>query len=420
MRIINIVGIAAVALAGCGSSDGDMNGGADLAQPPDLLAPFPAPHGPPPQVANAGGPVLNAPVIVPVFFSNDDAPTRTALEDFASKLGATQYWAATTQEYGVGPATAAAPVELTETATGTIDDTAIQGWLAGKLNTNDPAFPAPIDNSSVYVLHYPTGVTVTLGGGAAGAQQSCQSFGAYHSNIQLDVAHGNQRVAYAVIPRCPGILTLTPLDVTTGSESHELVEAATDPYPQGAPAYASVDSQHRYWARVLGGGEVSDMCAQESGAFTRFPELAYTVQRSWSNAAALAGHDPCVPAPAPADEPYFNTAPELPDTIISGISMTMTPGVHVPVGTSKTIVLDLFADADTGGPWTVKVEDAAVLTGGTAGLTFALDQTTGQNGDKLNLTITTVTASTRGTATFMIQSKLGNRTHHWFGFVGEQ
>ena len=97
---------------------------------------------------------------------------------------------------------------------------------------------------------------------------------------------------------------------------------------------------------MLGGGEVGDLCAQEPGAFTQFPELAYTVQRTWSNAAAMASHDPCVPALA--NEVYFNAVPELNDTITIGGMFTML-GVQIPVGQTKTIDLDLFSDGDTGG-----------------------------------------------------------------------
>ncbi|HZS37118.1 MAG TPA: hypothetical protein VFF06_09835 [Polyangia bacterium] len=374
---------------------------------------FPAPHQPFPQAITGGGPVLTAPVIVPVFFSNDDATERASLEDFVSKIGATKYWQAATEEYGVGAATATAPVELTETATGTIADAMIQSWLAGKLGNHDPAFPAPTANT-VYALHYPMVATITLGGGTNNT--SCNAFGGYHSNIQL----GGQQIAYAVIPRCNGVGGLTRMQNTTAAESHELVEAATDPYPQGTGAYETVDTNHRYWARVLGGGEVGDLCAQEPGVFTQFPELAYTVQRTWSNAAAMASHDPCVPALA--NEVYFNTVPEL-DDMITTTSMggtIMVPGVHIPVGMSKTVALDLFSDAATTGPWSVKVVDAATLQGGTATMTFALDRTTGVNGERLHVTITTVTAGSRGTGVFAIESHLGPRTHFYFGLVGQQ
>jgi len=54
----------------------------------------------------------------------------------------------------VGPATALPPVQLTGSAPTTIDVTAIQTWLQGKLDSNDPAWPVN-DANTVYILHYP-------------------------------------------------------------------------------------------------------------------------------------------------------------------------------------------------------------------------------------------------------------------------
>jgi hypothetical protein len=385
----------------------------DNGKPSDV---YPAPHPPPPEVVTYGGPVLAAPKFVPVFFSNDDAATVASMKDFASKIGATEYWKAATSEYGVGPGTSLAPIDLAETATGTIDDNQIQTWLLGKLNDNDPAWPAP-DADTVYVLHYPAGVTITLQD-QQGTAESCQSFGGYHNNVTLDAAHGSLDVAYAVLPRCSNFGDLQGLDALTGAESHELVEAATDPYPQVNPAYAQTDEAHLIWTFALGGGETGDMCAQLPGAFTTFPEIAYTVQRSWSNASAKAGHDPCVPTiPGQA---YFNSAPVLNDDIILGfggqkISMK---GVKIPVGGSKTVEVDLFSDAPTGGPWDVEVMDSSGFMGGSKMLDLSLDRTSGQNGEKLHLTINVLKASPYKAEAFYVISKLNGQANIWVGLVG--
>ena len=86
----------------------------------------PAVHPQAPEVVTYGGPVLHTPNFVPVFFANDDAPTVAALTDFDATIGSSSFWAANTAEYGVGPATCAAPIGLAEDAPGSIDDTAIQ------------------------------------------------------------------------------------------------------------------------------------------------------------------------------------------------------------------------------------------------------------------------------------------------------
>jgi hypothetical protein len=412
----------------------------DAAPTPEAAAPEAAPY--PaftpqdfPQVISGGGPVMTAPKIVPVLFADDDPMTTAAIADFVSKVGQTQYWKAITTEYGAGVATGEAPIMLTaaDNPPTTIDDSAIQAWLVGKLNANDPAFGTP-DVNTLYAIFYPAGVTVTLGGGGGGdagvpdggggfgGQASCTSFGGYHQNVQLDAAHQNMNIAYAVMPRCASFGPLTGLDVITGAASHEFAEAATDPFPVSMsvmPAYAQVDDMHIYWMSILGGGEIGDMCAQSAASFTKFAELPkYTVQRCWSNKAEAAGQDPCVP-PLPG-EVYFNSVPILKDMVpytIGGQTLTVK-GVHIPATMSGTVELDLFSDAPTTGPWTVSAVDGATLRGRPAQLQFAFDKPSGQNGDKIQMTITVVNASTRKRESFVVLSKLNGRTNLWAGVVG--
>jgi hypothetical protein len=372
---------------------------------------YPAPHPAPPQVVNGNGTLLSSAKLVPVFFPND--AFQAQLTDFAARVGGTQYWATTTSEYGIGPATGESAVVLTEAAPATIDDPGIQTWLAGKLDGDDPAWPAP-DQSTLYILHYPASTTITQSSQGQ-TITSCQDFGGYHSSTTLDAAHGSQEVAYAVIPRCSSFGKLTGVDAVTGAESHEIIEAVTDAHPMADAAYGQVDDAHLYWELALGGGEVGDLCAQFPGVFVKSPELGHVVQRTWSNASAKAGHDPCVPQPT--GEVYFNTVPVLSDSIaLAGLGTLR--GVTIPVGSSKTIDLDLFSDGDTGGPWDVQVEDFLALTmGGTATMGFSLDNTRGQNGDKLHLTIDVLKKNQYGAGIFVIISSLGQQQTLWLGFV---
>jgi hypothetical protein len=352
----------------------------------------------PPQVANSGGPVLTSPQIYPVFFSNDDATMVASLADFSLNVGGTAYWTAATSEYGVGPAVGHTAIKLAETATGTIDDSVIDTWLAAKF-AGKFGFPTP-DANTLIIIYYPAGVTITLQG-----QQSCTVFGGYHKSTTI----GGQEVAYAVVPRC-GDLTMT-----TGDASHELAEAATDAHPLVDPAYSQVDDADIVWELVLGGGEVGDMCAQFPAAFTQFPPFKYTVQRIWSNKAALAGHDPC--QPELPGEVYFNAAPVLPDMVsvmVQNQPVTIR-AVQIPVGTSKTIPVQLFSEAPTG-PWTVSAAAVSMQTN----LTLSLDKTTGQNGDVLNLTIQVkATAQAGTTEAFIVKSVSSSQTQHgdWFGAI---
>ena len=142
--------------------------------------------------------------------------------------------------------------------------------------------------------------------------------------------------------------------------SHELDEAATNPFVNSQPAFGQVDDPHTIWDIGTFGGEVADMCQNNSDSNYTPPGSTYMVQRSWSNAAAKAGTNPCVPVPATG--PYFNSYPTLPDMVTltagspSGGPIT-TEGVKIPVGQSRTIDVVLHSEAATSGPWTVAVQD---------------------------------------------------------------
>ncbi len=278
-----------------------------------------------------------------------------------------------------------------------------------------PAFPAP-DGNTLYALYYPQGLKITADSGGGPPAQSCTEFGGYHSNFALDAAHGNMPVPYAVMLHCqyPGE---TPLETMTATANHEYIEAATDPYPMTDLAYAIVDTAHIYWLFALGGGETADTCAQSLSLFVTFPELPYMVQRPWSNVAAKAGHDPCVPTLP--NTVYFNSAPNFTDNVTLNIGQNITvKGVKIPVGESKTIQVDLFSDAKTSGPWTVKAIDSSAIQGGSKQLDFAFDKDSGVNGEKLNLTITVLKSTPYKAEIFYLMSTLNGTRNMWVGIVG--
>jgi hypothetical protein len=375
---------------------------------PDVVSvPYPAPHSPMPIVTNLGGPVMLTPKIVPITFPKD--PFQDDIVQFVSGLGATAYWAAATSEYKVNAAVGQTPVILTESAPGTIDDTAIQTWITQSVASQ--VLPTP-DAQTIFAIYYPAGTTVTLQG-----MSSCSAFGGYHNSVQLS----SGPVSYAVIPRCASFGGMTGIDVITGTSSHELIEASTDPFPQTTnpgPAYGQVDLDHIVWEFVVGGGEVGDMCAQNPGAFFKPQGYAYTVQRTWSNKAAAASHDPCTPSLP--NEVYFNSAPVLSDSVtlsIQGQSVT-TKGVSIPVGQSKTVEVDLYSDGPTTGPWSLEAQDFGALQGGAADLSFQFDKTTGQNGDKVKMTITVMKQGQFGVEGFLLLNRLGSAGSFWIGLVG--
>jgi hypothetical protein len=405
---------------------GMMEGGGNEAAMDAEAAPYPAVTPTDvPQVADAGGPVMATPKVVPIFYASDDTATVTSLKDFLSKLPGSAWWKGWNEEYGVGAVTIAPPVVLRDTLPAYWDDSQIQADLTTRLTNGDPAFPAP-DANTLYAYFFPSGVTITLNGtpdptdggafdAGSGLGDSCKGFGGYHDNITLnappDGGAGGTDVAYAVVPRCPSFGSLMGLDAITGPASHEIAEAVTDPFPSTNPAFSNVDTAHFYWSRALGGGEVGDMCAQEETVnFTTWPDLKpYVVQRIWSNKAAKAGTDPCLPTPM--GNVYFQSYPKLTDTLTinTRAGMVMALGAYIPVGQSKTVEVHLASSAPTSGPWTVRVFDTTST--GNSSLNFAFQECngasscTGENGAVLHMTIKVVAAGRRGYEPFLIESK---------------
>jgi hypothetical protein len=354
-----------------------------------------------PQIVNVkGGLIQTSPRFVAVTFEGE--PMRDDLEQFLAEVPGSDYWAQTTAEYGIGDATVGAPVHLTETPPTSLTQAETQAWVAAHLDGTHPEWGTP-DAHAFYVVYFPASTQLDLNGA-----KGCTGFGGYHDSTQL--ADGT-RIVYAAIPRCATFNGLQGVDAVTVTTSHELVEGVTDPY-SSQYAYALPDDNHFAWS-IETGGEAGDMCAAVPGANTHVPGLSYMVQRTWSNAAARAGADPCVPHVAAA--PYVVAAPVLDHIKVSG---NATLGVQVPVGESRTIEVDLSTDGPASQPWTVKAVDGAVLLGGTPNLDFSWDRTTGDNGDRLHLTIKALKADPRGFSTFIIgaQTDPANASL-WHGFV---
>lgn len=394
----------------------------DTSPPVDNGAPsttYPAPHPAPPVLTNKnGGPVLASPKVMFLYYPT--YPYETALDTFGQALGATSYWTAATAEYGVGPLTWVSSKELTGPAPTKISDTEIDTFFHDQLIAGTFGPPDP---STVYTFFYPAMTTIT-----SGNSQSCSSFGGYHSNVAAQVGGMVKTFAYAVVPTCTGFGGLQGLDELTGALSHELVEAVTDPFPTTSngtiTAFDNVDDDHFVWTLGMG-GESGDLCVPEPDAFYKDPTLGVMVQRTWSNAQAAAGHDPC--APSLPGVPFFIGAPVLPDAPTVKLPMGFgrgalaTRSVQIPIGQSRTVEIDLYSDQATSGPWHVAARDAFADLGDAKTLSFAWDRQTGVNGEKLHLTISVHGASSffPGAHAFTVYSTLGAAVHAWTGLVTE-
>jgi len=364
-------------------------------------------HGPPPVLVSAGGPVLTAPRTQPIFWSTD-AAIQAKIEDFDAKLGEYDYWGIATAEYGVGYIHGL-PSIVTSDPVPTTND-ALVAWLAQKLDGTHTAegWPATVDPQTIYSVFLPPGAVLHDPSG-----DSCQAYGAFHDEAMG--AHG-ESIVYALMPRCN--YGGAPIDDLTASYSHELIEAATDPLVETDLAYGDPDPDN-YVMGYTPGAETGDYCEYLDSAYIRME--GYVVQRTWSNKASLAGHDPCVPAPK--DSAYIAAVPmyiaQAPiDDVYTGAKL-MTRGAPVAVGQSTTLEVQLISDEPTQ-PFTVAAQD---ISGGE--LAFSWDATTGKNGDVLHLTVTRKKAGSLPGSEFMLQASEGTGTtaskaavSQWWGYIG--
>lgn len=371
--------VACLVVAACGSSS-PSKPRIDAAPEPDAPAPYPAYTGPVPQIAHTGASahVIASPTVVAVYFSGDTE--QTAVDGFLTAFAASPQWSALT-EYGVGAATVATSIAVTDTPPGTATETDVDTFLAGKLDGTHVEFGA-VDAttlaSKIFVLYYPMSTALTLGG-----TNLCASISAYHRDVMLT---SGAIVNYAVIPRCSGGTT----DSLTAATSYAVPAVATDPLASGVPTgWYGYDAAHVQWG--LYGGEVSSALCD----YTMVG--GHSAGKIWSNASAAAYHDPCVPARTP----YFNSVPIATDLI----GAQQGDGLIVPINGTKTIDVQLFSDAPTSGPWTV----AVTMNGGTT--TLALDTTQGENGTVLHLTGTAGSGASMSFA--FVTSKLGGVTNTW-------
>ena len=379
---INVHDDAGVDAHGNQHVDADVNLPID-AMPADAVNSFEAPHQPAPQVTSEGGDVMTAPKIVPIFFAGDDA-VQAQTEGFLTALAGSSYWATISGEYGVGDLTIEASVVSSDAPPTT--DAALGQWLITNADGTHAGWPVP-DANTIYAVFLPEGAVLSLDG-----ETSCVQFGGYHSEVTTNT---NFQMVYSLVPRCAAS-TRFPIefDHLTVATSHEFLEATTDPNPYSAPAYNLPDENDVLWY-FLPGGELGDMCEYTEKAFSRILDGTYMVQRTWSNQAAYIGNDPCVPG---LGIPYVGAAPLLNQDVMINIDDQLLPtdGFTVPLGTSAVLEVDLFSDV-VAPDFTVNVKNMPITSDqmNPSDLTFSWDTQTGNNGDKLMLTVLMAGAPSR-------------------------
>jgi hypothetical protein len=386
---------------------------------------MPGPHGAAPQVINFGGTVLASPKLQIISYASD--PMAKDVDAFAQELtmASASAWAAQTQEYGVGALSVLPTISLTGTPPAMMPDdttittsgaTALQDYIASQTSGANPAWGAA-DPSTVYMFLLPSGTDIDASG------HCCSDFLGYHDEAPV----GNGSVPYGIVCNCGAVKgdPLTPLDWVTTTVIHETVESSTDPFPNTNSAFGWVDNDHVLWA-IATGGEVSDMCDDNADSNFTPQGSTYMIQRSWSDAAAKAGRNPCVPYPT--TDPYFNSIPVLPDSVTINVygQNQPTQGVSIPVGGTGIVEVQLYSEAQTSGPWTVTAWDYNYYNGtGPTDVDVRFMETgkataTGSNGDTLHLEVkVNQYDSNLGGAGFVLESDLGQQDNLWFAFIGQ-
>ncbi len=332
-----------------------------------------------PQVASLGGKVLTAPKVQLIAYASDSFGPE--VDAFITEFGTTSDWSVQTSEYGVGAFTKLPLITIAGTPPTSLDDetdgSPFEKTLAANITGASPAWGAA-DPETIYMFLLPQGTNILSAGSC------CTDFLGYH----YEATAGSVKVPYAVACHCKAEQgdPLTPIEYVTSTVSHELVESATDPFSNADPAFAQADDADAIWT-IATGGEAADMCEYNADSVYTPAGSTYAIQRSWSNAAAKAGKDPCVPVP-PGDS-YFNAYASYDDSITLkyyGQSMP-TKGVSIASGATKTISVTLRSEDPSAPEWQVQAWDLNEYLGGSKNTTVSLDKTTGKNGDVLQLTI---------------------------------
>jgi hypothetical protein len=282
-----------------------------------------------PQIPYNGGAVLGDISMVTITVDGD--AMRSKLEAFAKVIGTTPWWDSARDGYCdskgtcVGRANAHPTKPTVHLPASAVPQSLGESDVEKLIDTNimTGVMPVPTQNT-IYLFYFPATTTIS---GATGT--SCQQYNGYHGYM----SSGGVAFAYAVLPRClTGKGAQADFDNLTVAASHELAEAATDPFP--ANLYTGYGGNNASAWDFTVGGEVGDRCFDVYGqGMDAYQAGSYKVPRIWNNAAAKAGHDPCLPAPAPSAQPYFNITP----VSSSGV-------MDMDVGADTTVTVQAFAD----------------------------------------------------------------------------
>jgi hypothetical protein len=379
---------------------------------------YPAAHPPIPLAADQGRHlVLSALRLVTITFAGDGA--RDQRRAFDDEIVTGDWWRTVTRGYGIGAGKGGLYVELPDTVSG--KTIAYDKDIAPMLQQIIDAGQVVPDASTMFLIYLPAAASITVG-----TDKSCEVFGAFHYSTEVNVSGAPHDVAYAVIADCGR-------DDFASSASHEIIEASTDPFvhndangivvPGSVTHYLYDDA----WAGTGSGGEVADVCAGRGPATAG----AYTVVKSWVNAAAQESKDPCQPS-----EPgklFFGAAIPTEVVHIDADPQKRTDPhdssgyVVLARGATKTLEVSVFSEAKL--PHDLKLVvgvsrlldappgsgfggDSAHVDPIAPGVTATLSAATGRNGQKRTLTLTADASTKPGDYPFIVRAILEPDDYH--------
>ena len=293
----------------------------------------------------------------------------TTILDYAGQQGTNQQIRRGTGQAGIAIAPANTKTSLT--------DQEIQTELLHQISTG--ALPVQTSNT-IYMIHFPSSITISLPDGNGGTATSCAQFCAYHSTIA-----GSTATLYGVLPDVTAgscAVGCGPVgggfNNTTSVASHELVEATTDAQvglaTDNAPPLAWYDPQGS-------NGEIGDICNGTQGTINSHGKT-WTVQQEWSNT-----HGACLTAPTAND-----------------FYVALSPGNQaVPAGSSKTFTITSGVLAGSVGTATLSA------SGLPTGLSASFSTTTLAPGNSATVTISASAQAVNGDNVFTVQAASGGQ-----------
>ncbi|MEO6951524.1 MAG: hypothetical protein ABI321_06915 [Polyangia bacterium] len=324
------------------------------------------PHTALPLIAPHDHAVLATPQLVTITFPGYALTSK--VQGFGDFIGGSSWLKTVGSEYGIGAATQVAKVEWPDAAVDGTTDQQLrkligQGITAGTL-------PSPPADSSqlVYTVYWPSNVILDARGQGAGVL--CEQ-AAFHSSGELFTsgyhdsfaAPNGTRVDYAVVGDCSG-----DIDDITKTASRELIGTFTNPFEVNNSGWLLDVMSTDPWFLDVNSGEVGYMCQNEKPV----TESGWTLHRSWSNAAASAATQPCLPSPE--GSAYYT------------VSASPSTTVHAAAGTTVVYTLTGWSSASVA-PWDLAMTNPEGSDFTLAGLNPIFGKARIGNGETTTLTL---------------------------------